>query len=129
MILQQALTLQDATLPVVQVSATVVVSILSSYQRRSQAEGRVIGTLLGEVKGDGSVTVSDFVHNITAAPAKNQYALQLLTSLVGHAVNLCGSTSDHRMLRCAVFRASGGAVRGHQPGLSQANVRFPQAKQ
>lgn len=63
----EALTLRDAPLPVVRVSATVVLSILNCFARRSVKDTRVIGALLGEVtvvEGDSkdsavTVTVTD----------------------------------------------------------------------
>lgn len=57
---QEALTLKNASLPRVKVTATVIFSILNSYARRAQRDTRVIGTLLGEVK-EGVVTVSGII--------------------------------------------------------------------
>lgn len=54
----EALTLKNASLPRVKVTATVIFSILNSYARRAQRDTRVIGTLLGEVK-EGVVTVTE----------------------------------------------------------------------
>ena len=54
---QEAVKLGDSSLPKVKVHATVVLSMLNSYVRRSPRDSRVIGTLLGEVKEDGSVVV------------------------------------------------------------------------
>ncbi len=81
---QEALTLKNASLPRVKVTATVIFSILNSYARRAQRDTRVIGTLLGEVK-EGVVTVSgiisrclsfvsSFVRSLSASLSRSQRA-------------------------------------------------------
>lgn len=55
----EALALKDAQLPKIKVNATVIFSILNNFMGRSPRDARVIGTLLGEVKDDGTVVVSE----------------------------------------------------------------------
>lgn len=55
--LQEALTAADQPLPSVKVHPLVITSILNSYMRRIEKEGRIVGMLLGVVR-DGVVEVS-----------------------------------------------------------------------
>ncbi|KAJ1406724.1 JAB1/Mov34/MPN/PAD-1 ubiquitin protease-domain-containing protein [Ochromonadaceae sp. CCMP2298] len=55
----EALSLKDSQLPKVKVHATAIFSILNHFIRRTPREGRVMGTLLGEVKEDGTVEITD----------------------------------------------------------------------
>jgi hypothetical protein len=55
----EALSLKDSALPKVKVHATAIFSILNHFIRRTPREGRVMGTLLGEVKEDGTVEITD----------------------------------------------------------------------
>ncbi len=51
--------MRDSPLPRVKVHGSVVLSILNAHMRRPGEDTRVIGTLLGEVSKDGTVTVRD----------------------------------------------------------------------
>jgi hypothetical protein len=53
----EALSLSNKALPVVKVSAQVILSILSRFSNRLEKDTRVVGTLLGEIK-DNVVHVS-----------------------------------------------------------------------
>jgi len=54
--------LRDASLPRVKIHATVIFAILNAHSRRPAEGVRVIGTLLGEVAKDGTVTVGVSVY-------------------------------------------------------------------
>jgi translation initiation factor 3 subunit F len=54
----ESITLNDSSLPTVQVSLSVVFNILNAFNRRSENSPRIVGTLLGEVK-DNIVNITD----------------------------------------------------------------------
>lgn len=54
----ESITLNDSSLPTVQVSLSVVFNILNAYNRRNETSPRIVGTLLGEIK-DNIVNVTD----------------------------------------------------------------------
>lgn len=69
-------------MPRVKVHASVVLSVLNSFSRRPAPGVRVIGTLLGQVAKDGTVTVSQrFRSDFPCTPAVRRPSFSFLCFL------------------------------------------------
>jgi translation initiation factor 3 subunit F len=83
----EALKLSDAHSPIVKLHPTALMSILHSYSRRHDREARVIGTLLGSVKGD-VIEVTDcfgFPHHENLVDEKMSVTLDIQMSQAMYA--------------------------------------------